>query len=128
MLDRMLQVWQSPSLNYICMGRAEACADPSTWAFVRNSDVAEGIHNIQFCDRFFDASQTPGEGLEPGDVSAAGVIVHEVAHLAGAIIPAGLGELPWMWWDGVVGVQGVPELSWLNADSYRYYVMNVWGQ
>lgn len=102
--------------NWTCMGTAGDCADGDVIAYVNGSDIGTGVSNIQFCSLFFNPAEVPGD--DDNHASTAGVLLHELAHLAGA-------PFDWYYWANVEWLaQNMPLYAALNADSYRYYVVN----
>jgi hypothetical protein len=121
-LANMWGVMNDQDLTVICAQQADNChpeiVGQYNWAYVTPDDMANGVSRIQVCDLFFDPTYTPGE--EETLASPAGLLLHEMAHLAGAN-------------DYVdsVGIHTVreyatkaPSQSYENADSYRYYIFN----
>ena len=106
--------------NWTCMGATGHCAEPDVIAYVNGSDVGTGVSNIQFCDPFFDPTALPGD--DDFNASTSGALLHELAHLAGA-------PFDWYYWPSVEWLaQNIPLYAVLNADNYRYYVVNTKNQ
>lgn len=77
------------------------------------------------CDRFFSPNATPGESENAS--SKAGILLHEMAHLAGAYPVE-----PWLDATTYADVRRAaihePHLTFLMADAYRYYIFNIFDQ
>lgn len=116
----MWAVLNNSNGNWTCMGFTGGCAGGDVIAYVNGSDVGSGVSNIQFCAPFFDPAQLPGD--DDFNASAPGALLHELAHLAGA-------PFDWYYWGNVEWLaQNIPLYAALNADSYRYYVVNTKNQ
>jgi hypothetical protein len=124
---RLLDMWSimHEDLTIVCKHRTGFC-DPAfdgkyRWAGITPEDFESGVNRLYVCDYFFDPQMTPGEGDDTS--SAAGLLLHEIAHLAGA--PGG-GLFD------VVNYNAVrfhalysASTSYEVADAYRYFIFNI---
>lgn len=120
-LSRLIQIGRDSTLKFECVSEAEpSCANPDralwTWdtEWQKTSDWT-----IYVCaERFWDEEYVNGED-DWEQASQVGIMVHELAHLTGAISDyATLDE------DLLVEAASYPEndaTGW--AESYRFYVM-----
>jgi hypothetical protein len=121
-LVNMWGVMNDQDLTIICAPLSSpTCTRPDgklIWAAVTPEDVNNGISRISVCPRFFDPDWTPAQE-DRVFASPPGLLLHEMAHLAGA------------WSDDYMGYDRVRELanlipfaSYINADSFHYYIFN----
>jgi hypothetical protein len=125
-LGNMWGVMNDPNLTVVCAQQADNChpeiVGKYNWAFVAPDDVANGTSRIQVCDLFFNPTYSPGE--EDFLASPSGLLLHEMAHLAGAV-----NLIDALGYDAVRDIAThAPSESYANADNYRYYIFNIHNQ
>lgn len=120
---RFLDMWgvmNDQQLTIVCAPQTgPICTRPDgkiIWASVSPDDIDNGVSRISVCDPFFD--NVP-EDEEVFWASQPGLLLHEIAHLAGARS------------DIAMGYHAVRSLAqWAatsthdNADTFRYYIYN----
>jgi hypothetical protein len=122
-LEQIINVAYSDQLNFSCdpidQDDGTDCSQPTTVLWSLDSAWRTGDWTIHVCgDRIMDQQYV--NGVDEGDgASSTGILVHEIAHLAGAWWEEGYGEQ-------VVldSAQNVPYLTTLYGETYRFYVMN----
>jgi len=109
--------------TYVCGGTTGSCARGFP-AHVTPGDVEGGIERIYFCDSAFDQNFICDDPARC-HASLTGVLLHEMAHLAGAVSPdpvtwpaiqAELAQWPESWRGSIS-----PNI----ADIYHHYILNL---
>jgi hypothetical protein len=121
----MWRVMTDQNLKIICKPLADpACTredGSEIWANVTTDDINNNISTITVCPRFFDPIWTPDQE-QVYFASPPGILLHEMAHLAGAGSKA---SDVFMGYDFVLRLaQFSPESTHTNADTFRYYIFN----
>jgi hypothetical protein len=120
---RFLEMWRvmtDQDVTVVCAPQSgPICTRPDgkeIWASVHPDDIESHISKISVCDNFFN--HVPEEE-EVFWASRPGLLLHEMAHLAGALSDQ------WMGYDAVRDLaQWSPPSTHDNADSFRYYIYN----
>jgi hypothetical protein len=121
-LEQIINVAYSDQLNFVCdpseAGDGTDCDNPATVLWSWDSAWRTGDWTIHVCGHQLWAPKYEN-GVDNGaGASQTGIMVHEIAHLAGA------------WWEGygedfvLQSAQQTPYFSPLYAEAYRLYVMN----
>ena len=91
------------------------CANTDVALWTESNAWTTGDWTIHVCGDVIMTINGEDKGL---DASPTGVMVHEIAHLAGAWLESSGGE------DGVIRAAASPQTTPLIAEAYRFYVMN----
>ncbi len=135
-LIRLVQLGRSSRLTFECLDETDAsCSgeheDAALWTLSTDWQNTDGW-NIRVCgDRFWSYSEagpdSGGDAMSIGTASRIGVMVHEIAHLTGAIMGDSVTLREQLIIDGAQDPNGsylMPD----NAEAFRFYIMNVTSQ